>query len=210
MVIEMDAFRDLPGAVYVLENAIAKRVKVGMTINNVAGRLEDVNNMWLEVRVTCQICGGRRLVGTDGLIPEHVISGIGCSGSNSLPLESDVKLAELHLLNLRTRLDELTGSEKGSVVRKIKTLEKRIELYKNLGRPVGRWKLSTAFYTKSAERVELLAHKLLSEHLDKLAQFGEVFCCSVPEAVDAVEAALSQLGLLESVRRHNRQNAYSI
>lgn len=203
----MDAFRDLQGFVYVFENTMARRVKVGMTTNNVSGRLVDVNYMWLEMRATCQICGSRRLVGADGLIPQHVISGLGCFGSNSLPMEKEVKLAESYLLSLRTSLDELNGSEKGSVVRKIKTLEKRIELYRDLDQPVGKWELNTVFYTKSAERVELLVHKLLSERLDKLAPFGEVFCCSVNEAIDAIGVALGQLGLLESVRMLKYQDA---
>jgi hypothetical protein len=50
------------GVVYILENIEAQRVKVGMTINDVALRLRDANDMWLEHKITCQICGGRRLV----------------------------------------------------------------------------------------------------------------------------------------------------
>ena len=192
----MDAFRDLYGAVYIFENRVAQRVKVGMTINNVEGRLEDINYMWLEVRVTCQICGGRRLVESRGLIPQHVISGTRCSGGDALPLERDVALAESYLQNLRAQVDGLVGSEKGSVVRKIKTLEKRIGLYRNHDRPVGVWQFHAAFYTKSAERVELLTHEILGKRLDTRAPFGEVFCCAVSEATDAVEIALSRLGLL--------------
>ena len=44
-------------AVYVFENSKAQRVKVGMTgigLNNVGDRLRDVNDMWLERKVTCQ------------------------------------------------------------------------------------------------------------------------------------------------------------
>ena len=55
----MVEFRYLHGVVYIFENSKAQRVKVGMTINNVVGRLSDVNDMWLERKVTCQICGGR-------------------------------------------------------------------------------------------------------------------------------------------------------
>lgn len=197
----MVIFRHLYGAVYILVNSEAQRVKVGMTINNVVDRLEAVNDMWLARKVTCQICGGRRLVVSSGLVPQHVLSGIYCSGSNELPLEKDVALAESHLEQLRTQLDELASSAKGSVARKIKTLEKRIGLYRHHGSPVGAWQLSAAFYTECAEQVELLTHEILAERLDTRAPFGEVFSCSASEAKEAVEAALSQLGLLNSARR---------
>ena len=197
----MDSFRDLYGAVYVLENPVAKRVKVGMTTNKIDGRLKDVNYKWQEVSATCQICGGRRMVGSNGNMPKHVLSGVRCSGSDALPLERDFELAHTYLLNLQARVDELTGNEKGSAVRKINTLQKRIDLFRHLAQPVGEWELRTAFYTKSAERVELLAHEFLAECLDKRAPFGEVFCCSAPEAIDAIEAALSQLGLLQFTQR---------
>jgi hypothetical protein len=62
------------GAVYIFENTEAKRVKVGMTaigVNDVADRLKDVNDMWLERKVTCQICG-RRCVNVGGHVPPHV------------------------------------------------------------------------------------------------------------------------------------------
>jgi hypothetical protein len=83
------------GAVYILENLKAQRVKVGMTsigVNDVVDRLRDVNDMWLERKVTCQICGGR-LVNVGERVPQHVKSGIGCPGGNALPLEKDVALA---------------------------------------------------------------------------------------------------------------------
>jgi hypothetical protein len=197
----MEEFRDLYGAVYILENSVAKRVKVGMTTNSIEGRLKDVNYKWLEVSATCQICGGRRMVDSSGYIPQHVLSGVRCLGSDALPLERGYELSQTYLLNLRASVHELTGSEKGSAVRRINTLQKRIEFLRNQGQPVGQWEFRTAFYTKSAERVELLAHALLAESLDKLAPFGEVFCCSVSQASDAVEAALSQLGLSQSARR---------
>ena len=47
------------GVIYVFENSEARRVKVGMTgigVNNVGDR-QGVNDMWLERKVTCQICG---------------------------------------------------------------------------------------------------------------------------------------------------------
>jgi hypothetical protein len=52
-----------------------------------------------------------------------------------------------------------------------------------------------------AQVVESLSHAILANHLDRLAPFGEVFCCSVSEATEAVETALSQLGLLHSVKK---------
>jgi len=203
----MVEFRYLHGAVYIFENSKAQRVKVGMTImstSNVVDRLRDVNDMWLERKVTCQICGGRRLVNIEGLVPQHVISGRGCPGGNALPHEKDVTLAESYLENMKNRLSELSGSEKGSATRIVNNLEKRIERYRHHNRPVGEWQFRVAFYTECAEQVELLSHKILEEHLDKLAPFGEVFCCSVSVATEAVETVLSQLGLLHSARKETQ------
>jgi hypothetical protein len=203
---KVNAFRDLPGYVYILENRLAKRVKVGMTTNNISGRIEDVNFMWLGLKVTCQICGGRRLINDIGLIPTHVLSGQKCPGSDSPPLEKEVALAEKHLLRLMEQLHKLVGSEKGSVARKIKTLKKRISFYQTPTLFLGEWKLSIAYYTKSAERVELLTHEILAKDIDIEAPFGEVFRCSPTEAVRAVEDALNKLGLLSSARRHSTAN----
>ena len=186
------------GAVYIFENTKAQRVKVGMTaigVNDVADRLKDVNDMWLERKVTCQICGGRS-VNIGGRVPHHVVSGSGCPGGNALPLEQNVAIAELHLESMKNRLSKLSGTEKGSVTRKIKTLEKRIERYRHHNRPVGEWQFRVAFYTEGVAKVELLSHNILAGHLDKLAPFGEVFCCSVSEATEAVETALSHQGVL--------------
>jgi hypothetical protein len=160
--------------------------------NDVVDRLRDVNDMWLERKVTCQICGGR-LVNIGGLVPQHG-SGIGCPGGNGLPLEKDVALAESLLENIKNRLSRTDP-------RKIKTLEKRIERYRHYNRPVGEWQFRVAFYTEGVAEVELLSHKILAEHLDRLAPFGEVFCCSVSGATEAVETALSKLGLLHSARK---------
>lgn len=195
--------RNLHGAVYVFENSKAQCVKVGMTcigVNNVEDRLRDVNDMWLERKVTCQVCGGR-LVNIGGLVPQHVKSGKGCSGGGALPLEKDVALAESHLEINKNRLSELSGSEKGSATRIVNNLEKRIERYRHHNRPVGRWQFKVAFYTECVEQVESLSHRILAKRLDKEAPFGEVFCCSVSEATEAVETALSQLGLLHSARK---------
>lgn len=196
----MIEFRYQDGAVYIFENSIAKRVKVGMTTNNVILRLGDVNDMWLEQKVTCQICGGRRLANYQGFIPRHVISGIKCFGGDELPLEKDVTVAESHLKSLKSRLNNLSGSEKNSVTRIINNLEKRIEKYRYHKQLTGKWELRGAFYTKCAEQVELLSHKKLEKYLDKQAPFGEVFCCSVTLATEAIETVLDELGLLQSAR----------
>ena len=208
----MVEFRQHHEAVYIFENLKAQRVKVGMTSGftvTVDDRLRDVNDKWLGIKATCQICGGRRLINTRGLVPQHVVSGIGCSGGSALPLEKDVALAESHLENLKIRLSDLSGSEKGSVTRIIKTLEKRIVLYRDYKLPAGVWQLNTAFYTEGAGQVELLSHEILAERLDRLAPFGEVFCCSVSEATEAVETALSQLGLLHTARKEIKKHDMS-
>jgi len=189
--------------VYVFENSKAQRVKVGITgigFNNVDDRLRAVNDMWLERKVTCQICGGR-LVNIGGLVPQHVKTGVRCQGGGALPLEKDVALAESYLENIKNRLSELADTEKGSATRIANTLEKRIERYRHHNQPVGEWQFRVAFYTENVEKVESLSHKILAKRLDKLAPFGEVFCCSVSEATEAIETALSQLGLLHSARK---------
>src|SRR5256886_14528458 len=170
----MIEFRYLHGAVYIFENAKAQRVKVGMTINNVVDRLGHVNDMWLGRKVTCQVCGGR-LVNIGGHVPQHGGSGRGCPGGNALPLERDTALAESHLENMTNLLSELSGSEKGSVTRKVRTLAKRIGLYRQYERTAGAWQLSTVFYTACAEQVELLSHEILAERLDKKLHLEKSF-----------------------------------
>jgi hypothetical protein len=202
----MVEFRYLHGAVYIFENSEAQRVKVGMScigVNNVADRLRDVNDMWLERKVTCQICG-KRTVNVGGSVPRHVVSGIGCPGGNTLPFEKDIAIAVSHLENMKSRFSELSGAEKGSVTRKIKTLEERIERYRHYTGPLGEWQFRVAFYTEGVAEVELLSHKILADHLDRAAPFGEVFCCSVSKATEAVEKALSELGLLHSARKETQ------
>jgi len=199
----MTEFRYMHGAVYIFENCKAQRVKVGMSTSKVADRLNDVNDMWLQRKVTCQICGGR-VVNSLGSVPAHIGNGRNCLGGNALPIEKDVALAVSHLENTRNSLRELHGSEKGSATRIVNTLEKRIEKYRNYTRPVGNWKFSLAFYTECAEQVELLSHEILKESLDEQATFGEVFCCTVPVATEAVEQALGQLGLLDSVSKETQ------
>ena len=196
-------FRYLRGTVYVLENSKAERVKIGMTINNAVDRLGAVNDMWLGRKVTCQICGGR-LLRVGELVPPHVKNSARCRGGRALPLEKDVSLAESYQRYLKNLLCERSGSDKGSITKQIKTLEKRIGLYQRYKEKEGAWQLSTTYYTECAEQVELLSHEILAMQLDSEAPFGEVFCCSVAEATEAVEAALSQLGLINSVWKKNQ------
>ena len=203
----MSQFRYMRGAVYILENLTAQRVKVGMTINDVALRLKDANDMWLGIKVTCQICGGRRLAHWNGrtprLVPRHVLSGTSCPGGNALPLEHDIELAKAHLESLRMRVVNATSSERGAMVRQINTLEERIRLRRQHSDPIGTWKIGTVYYTECAEHVELLSHELLAEHLDRSAPFGEVFNCSISEARVAVEKTLEQLNLLAQAKRED-------
>jgi hypothetical protein len=220
----MKTFRDWYGAVYILENSEAQRVKVGMTINEPAARLRALNDLWLGRKGTCQVCGGRLLV-IEGRVSGHVGSsvsrhfassdseyvgnrgsryvgrGMSCPGGNAPPLEKDVAFAEAQLLMLRGRLSELSSHERGSATREIKTLERRIELHRRRDRVSGGWRLRAAFYTQQAERVELLSHEILQDRLDESAPIGEIFSCSVEDAIEAVESALSQLELLQSARR---------
>ena len=200
-------FRYLPGAVYILENILAQRVKVGMTINDVALRLRDVNDLWLELKLTCQICGRHPLAKLSGLemamssaaksrlVPRHVVSGKACPGGNALPLEADLTLATAHLANLRLQLSNASGSEKGSITRRINILEKRITLRPQHVRGVGVWQVFSVYFTDCAELVESRTHEILKERLDRVAPLGEVFCCTATEAREAVEIAFSQLGV---------------
>jgi hypothetical protein len=197
----MTIFRHLFGRVYILENKEAKRVKVGMTINRVEERLEDVNNMWLGIKGTCQICGGHRLVNHEGIIPKHVVSGSLCSGSHSLPFEKDASLASSYLIELKKNHGVLKGSSKGSNSKRINSLEERIRRFQALDKLLGKWKVNTVYQTNSAEDVELRSHEILADYLDKNVPFGEVFICSVTEATNAVELVLDQLDLLQSAKK---------
>ena len=204
----MFKFHNIHCAVYIFENSEAQRVKVGMTINQPVDRLRSINDMWTQFKATCQICGGRRLINLpNGLIPTHITSGPhntsghNCAGSLKPPLERDVSIAESYLGDLKLRHSSSTSTEKGSLTRMIKNLEKRIELYRHLELPVGKWQIGVVFYTDNADAVESLTHQILAKHLDQKAPFGEVFCCSVSEATEAVEQALSRLDLLCSARK---------
>src|SRR5438552_17111467 len=99
------------GAVYILENPEAQRVKIGMTSNDVGLRLRVVNDMWLGRRGTCQICGGRlNIVG--GRVPGHPGFRRPCRGGAALPLEKEVALAESSLGTRKIVLAELSDEEK--------------------------------------------------------------------------------------------------
>lgn len=200
----MIGYSYLHGAVYIFENPTAKRVKVGLTRNthDIAGRLNDLNDIWLERKVRCQICG-TRIVRLGFLIPQHVISGVECPGGNALPFEQDVSLAESHLQAMKMHVQGLTGSQKGSISKIIKTLETRIEFYTNHQPRVGKWKFSVAYITQNADKVEALSHSILADYHDKNAPIGEVFSCSVLVATEAIEKALNKLDLLSLAKKEN-------
>jgi hypothetical protein len=125
-------------------------------------------------------------------------------GGLALPLEKEVALAERYLASMRNRLGALSGVERGSVARKLKTLERRIATYRDRSPTASAWELGAVVYTERAEEVELLSHALLEDRLDTSAPFGEVFSCSVAEAAEAVEMAQSQLGLAPSAVKVTR------
>lgn len=201
--------RHCRNAVYIFQNVRACRVKIGATTNDVYLRLKDVDRLWSGKKPTCQICGGRRLADRDGFFPKHVVSGRSCPGGEKLPLEKDVSIAEAHLGILRQALPKLSGSQKGSATREVKSLEKRIRQFRNFKHPEGIWQFGVAYYTESAGHIESLSHEILSRYLDTQAPLGEVFCCSLAEATEAVEAALSQMGLLDQVWIETRDDTTS-
>jgi hypothetical protein len=190
----MNEIHNFLPAIYIFENPIAKRIKVGTTTDRLENRLNDLNDIWSGRKVICQICGGR-LVNENGMVPLHVVSGIKCQGSNSLPIERDVALAKLYLNELKNQIVNLNGSEKASVTRRIKNLIKRISLFENISKPTGTWKLSVVYYTNNADKIESKAHTLLSNYKDIFAPIGEIFVCTVIEASNAVETALGMFNL---------------
>jgi len=46
-----------------------------------------------------------------------------------MPLEKDVVRAKLHLEDMKSSLGELSGSVKGSVVEKLKSMERWVDFY---------------------------------------------------------------------------------
>ncbi len=185
----------LRGTVYILENSEASRVKIGVTINNPSERLKDVNRMWLGTKGRCQVCGNRRLLEFNGLMPKHVLSGKHCSGSHAFPIEKDKTLAIEELKRLKGELEGIQGKSKGSAVKRIKSLEKLIDEPQDVQRLTGSWTLRASFKSEIAYQVEEIVHETLHVYLDKSAPFGEVFSCSVEEAITAINDAHSKLGL---------------
>jgi hypothetical protein len=178
-------------------------VKVGITSDRLINRLNDLNDIWSGRKVICQICGGR-LVNVRGKIPLHVVCGIKCPGSNAFPIEKSNFLAKIYLNKMRDEIKELSGSEKCSAVRRINNLTKRIEIFQKSSLLLGTWQLSVVYYTKSADKVEKMAHEILSEYLDKDSPIGEIFSCSVSEACKAVEIALQKFELMSSTIKKYR------
>jgi hypothetical protein len=198
--------------VYILENKVAQRVKVGTTNNTTQERLRAIRANWHGLSATCQVCGTRRDITGSArfnhedchmsvVMPKHPSNGthathpdsfFKCLGSGALPLELDTSLAEKYLSDLKTNHLSLSGTEKSSSTKMINTLEARIARYKALGRSEGDWVIARAF-RGSGENVERLAHEILKDTLDTDALIGEVFKCSVAEAVSAVEEAIGRL-----------------
>src|SRR6187549_2328526 len=117
----------MPNAVYILVNLEAQRIKVGMTTSSVQLRVQDANDIWLEHKLTCQICGRRPLAKLNGFearqVPTHATLGKRCPGSNAPPLEWDTSLAQAHLEGMKSAV---ARGDKVSFTRQIHTLEKRI------------------------------------------------------------------------------------
>ena len=199
--------------VYIRENKVAQRVKVGTTTNTTEERLRAIRANWHGLSATCQVCGTRRDITGSArfnhedcrmtiVIPKHPNKGthathpqspFQCLGSGAHPLEVDTSLAEKYLSDLETNHSSLSGSEKSSNKKMINTLEARIGRYKEMGQAEGDWVIAKEF-KGSGENEERLAHEILKNALDTDAPIGEVFKCSVEEAVRAVEEAIGRLG----------------
>lgn len=192
------------GAIYIFENIKEERIKIGFTSNahDISSRLNDINDKWSDIQVRCQICG-THIVRFGFITPRHPRIGNECPGSNQLPLELDVSFAESHLQELKKNVQSLSGSEKGSLTRRIKTLENRIELYRDYQPKTGIWKFRVAYISENAKKVESLTHEILVNDLDGKAPIGEIFCCTLLEATEAVKTSLNKLGLLERARKRN-------
>ena len=199
--------------VYVLENKLAQRVKVGTTNNTTQERLRAIRANWHGLSATCQVCGTKRDITSNArfshedchmsvVMPEHPSNGthathpdshFKCLGSAASPLELDTSVAETYLSDLKTNHSSLSGTEKSSNTKMINTLEARIGRYRAMGQAKGDWVIAREF-RGSGENVERLAHEILKDALDTDAPIGEVFKCSVAEAVSAVEEAIGRLG----------------
>jgi len=186
----MKKFRE---AVYIFENPKAVRVKVGMTMGGtvtVTDRLRDLNDKWLQVKGVCQICGCWRLLDKKRHLPQHVVSGKTCKGSNTLPMEKDTVIAEAYLKSLIKDMSQLTGSAKPAMGNSIANLRKRVELYQAYQPPIGLWKLNTTYWVDHATGVEKHAHEVLANYLDQTMPIGEIFNCGVDTASQAIEEVL--------------------
>jgi hypothetical protein len=129
-------------------------------------------------------------------MPVHVLNMNHCAGSNELPFEKDVSLAELELINLQEQVEELHGSQKISVIRRVNNLRKVIEVYRTTPGRAGEWRILTSYPLSNAYEVESIAHKMLSSHLDIDTPIGEVFACSPEMAIQVVEAAIAKFHIL--------------
>ena len=72
------------------------------------------------------------------------------------------------------------------------------EYYNNDKRlPLATWREASFYLTEKFGEVEELAHKYLDKHLVKDAPMGEIFNCSVKQAIKAIEDAMNELGVKE-------------
>ena len=111
------------------------------------------------------------------------------------------------LFNTRTNRVKvgMTGGSVWDRVREINRTNPDIEYFngdKNL--PLAFWQYRCSFKTNEQYEVEQLAHKYLDKYLDKEAPIGEVFNCSVDEAINAVEDSLRDLDLFEQAERFDK------
>jgi len=193
----MVVYRDGFATVYILENAEAGLVKVGITVNDAADRLRALTDLWLGRYGTCQVCGVRLLL-QRSCLPEHRKTGSRCAGSRELPLEQDSSVAEWYLRVLHERLSTLSGVERGSVTRMIKRLEKVVALPRHSESTIGSWILRYEVFTARPSEVESQSHSSLARRLEESAPHGEVFRCDFEEALAAVERALDELGVAQT------------
>lgn len=175
--------------VYILQNKEAQRIKIGATLNNPDARLLDINRMWSGIKGRCQICLNWRML-NDGRLPNHVLTMKHCPGSGELPFEYSIDLAEKQLLDLEENCRRNKGAAHNFATKRIKNLRNALVNYKENPVRIGKWELLTSYKTDSAYLIEKVVHKALVTHLDKTAPFGEVFLCSVDEAVSVIEEAI--------------------
>lgn len=178
--------------VYILENKDAKRIKVGATVNHPDVRLIDISRMWGAVKGRCQICLKWRIL-ENARLPKHVLSGNYCAGSSEPPFEFSTNLAERYLDDLLGQLPSLNGSNLNFATKRANNLKKIINNYKVNPVRIGTWELSAFYKTDFAYQVEKFVHQALAAELDNDSPFGEVFTCSLEEAIKTVESNLLKL-----------------